>query len=135
MSTGDISTAFLHADIRETVYVRPPSEVQTDGKVWRLLKALYGLKSSPKTWSDHLASLLTNNLGFTRSLTDCCLYYNTEHKTWVLVYVDDLFVVSRTTDGINNFFNQLGSHVLLKRTGDLTAGNSEVSWENVPSPW
>ena len=59
---GDVSTAFLHAPIakdhdgkQRDVYLWPPKELcpQQD-KIWRLKKAMYGLRSSPKhgrtTW-------------------------------------------------------------------------------------
>ena len=53
---GDVSTAFLHAPIakdhdgkQRDVYLWPPKELcpQQD-KIWRLKKAMYGLRSSPK---------------------------------------------------------------------------------------
>ena len=52
----DVSTAFLHAPIakdhdgkQRDVYLWPPKELcpQQD-KIWRLKKAMYGLRSSPK---------------------------------------------------------------------------------------
>ena len=86
MSTGDVSTAFLHAALKETVYIRPPPELRKKGIIWRLLRALYGLKTAPKAWSDHLAKVLTEQLQFTRCSTDGCLYFSIELKIWLLVF-------------------------------------------------
>ena len=45
----DVSTAFLHVAVEGNKYVHPPSTEGLDvTKVWRLNKALYGLKSAPK---------------------------------------------------------------------------------------
>ena len=63
---GDVSTAFLHAPIakdhdgkQHDVYLWPPKELcpQQD-KIWRLKKAMYGLRCSPKAWQDYLAEAL-----------------------------------------------------------------------------
>ena len=65
---GDVSTAFLHAELAEddVIYVQPPPEYYSDPDViWKLKKALYGLKSSPRHWQDHFADVLIR-LGATR---------------------------------------------------------------------
>jgi len=54
----DVKTAFLNASLPEsfeTVYVRPPQALVDfglvePGTVWRVLKAIYGLRVSPKAW-------------------------------------------------------------------------------------
>ena len=70
---GDVSTAFLHAPIakdhdgkQRDVYPWPPKELcpQQD-KIWRLKKAMCGLRSSPKAWQDYLAEVL-QKLSFVR---------------------------------------------------------------------
>ena len=52
----DVSTAFLNAQINKTVYVFPPILFQEFGfvlpnTVWKLRRAVYGLRSSPALWS------------------------------------------------------------------------------------
>ena len=50
ISIGDISTAFLHALVNEDFYVIPPLEFYPEGRtLWKLRKALYGLKTQPQT--------------------------------------------------------------------------------------
>ena len=46
----DVKSAFLNGDLKEEVYVRQPSGftvAREEGKVYRLHKALYGLRQAP----------------------------------------------------------------------------------------
>lgn len=63
ITTGDVSTAFLHAlAANDNLYMWPPPELYAKGHntttVWKLNKAKYGLRSSPKSWQDHFANVL-----------------------------------------------------------------------------
>jgi len=47
----DVKSAFLNGDLKEDVFVRqPPSYAiaREEGKVYRLRKALYGLRQAPR---------------------------------------------------------------------------------------
>ena len=63
----DISNAFLHGDLTETIYMeQPPGFKNSDhpNHVCRLNKSLYGLKQAPRAWFHKLSSCLVS-LGFT----------------------------------------------------------------------
>ena len=48
---GDCTDAFLQSDLLEEIYVEPPAEAQEPADVvWRLHKALLGLKGGPVAW-------------------------------------------------------------------------------------
>ena len=67
--TADISSALLQAPIadEELVLVQPPPELEQNPDVlWKLTRALYGIKPSPKLWQQHLASKL-EELGLRRT--------------------------------------------------------------------
>ena len=86
----DVVTAFLQAEIpeKERVYVQPPQGyARSDGKVWRLKKALYGLRSSPRYWNFELHSWLVSQ-GYERSVADPCLYR--QGGLFLVVYADDI---------------------------------------------
>jgi len=42
----DVSTAYLHGDIDEEIYLQPPSGYSDRDVVWLLQKGLYGLKQA-----------------------------------------------------------------------------------------
>ena len=56
----DIKTAFLNATLPvsfETVFVRPPQALiefglVPPGTIWKVLKAIYGLRIAPKAWGN-----------------------------------------------------------------------------------
>ena len=42
----DISVAFFHGKVRKVIYVVPPKDLRKKGKIWRLLKSLYGTRDA-----------------------------------------------------------------------------------------
>lgn len=100
----DVQTAYLHADLKETVYMQQPegfeqrdSQHAKGGIVTRplvclLKKALYGLKQAGREWNVHLDNFV-QSLGFTRCVSDSCLYVKTSRSgrpMLLSVYVDDI---------------------------------------------
>nr|GEY38064.1 retrovirus-related Pol polyprotein from transposon TNT 1-94 [Tanacetum cinerariifolium] len=68
----DVKTAFLNGPLKEEVYVAQPDgfvEPDHPEKVYRLRKALFGLKQAPKAWYDELSKFLTSK-GFTKAKTE-----------------------------------------------------------------
>ena len=56
---ADVSTAFLHATLDYDVFVVPPKEYYPAGDVlWKLRKAMYGLRTALKVWQDHYAEVM-----------------------------------------------------------------------------
>nr|GEW02574.1 ribonuclease H-like domain, reverse transcriptase, RNA-dependent DNA polymerase [Tanacetum cinerariifolium] len=57
----DVKFAFLFGDLKEEVYVTQPEgfiKRQDNGKVYRLIKALYGLRQAPRAWNIKLDNTL-----------------------------------------------------------------------------
>eukprot|EP00971_Amphidinium_carterae_P265144 5259249-Amphidinium_carterae.4 len=76
--TTDVANAFLNTPIDEEVIVQPPKEYYHNQPhtLWKMTKALYDLRTSPKKWQEHLSRIL-QKLGFTRLKSDACVCQQT----------------------------------------------------------
>lgn len=93
----DVEGAFLNGEVRGEVYVGQPKGYDTgDGKVFKLRKALYGLRESPRAWYDCFHSFMIES-GFQVSDYDSCLYVKFVNGVLLglILYVDDLLVFSQ----------------------------------------
>ena len=123
--TGDISTAFLHASAAtQDLYMYPPREFYnpTDCVVWKLNKAIYGLRSGPSAWQKHLAEVL-QQLGLIHNAAEPNIYMTATRDCYILVYVDGLLLLGQQQT-VHNIFNQIQQHLLLRPTGTLHFGNA-----------
>ncbi|RKK11230.1 hypothetical protein BFJ67_g18113, partial [Fusarium oxysporum f. sp. cepae] len=100
----DFKNAFVNAEMDEEVYTTCPPGYGQSGKVWRLLKALYGLRKSPKLWFNELASFL-KDLGFQHCPDEPCILINNETQLILFLYVDDLLIIAQPEylQQVNNF--------------------------------
>ncbi|GJS43010.1 putative ribonuclease H-like domain-containing protein [Tanacetum coccineum] len=76
----DVKSAFLYGTIEEEVYVhQPPGFVDPahPNKVYKVIKALYGLHQAPRAWYETLSSFLMEN-GFRRGIIDKTLFIKTK---------------------------------------------------------
>ncbi|GJZ24113.1 putative ribonuclease H-like domain-containing protein [Tanacetum coccineum] len=90
----DVKSAFLYGTIEEEVYVtQPPGFKDPDhpDKVYKVVKALYGLHQAPRAWYETLANYLLSN-GFKRGKIDQTLFIKKQKGDILLVqvYVDDI---------------------------------------------
>jgi hypothetical protein len=72
----DVKCAYLYADLDEEVYLTQPKgfvDPEHPEHVWRLHKAVYGLKQSAKCWFGKLRDTLLK-LGFAQSRADSSLF-------------------------------------------------------------
>ena len=71
--TLDIKCAYLQGDeIGRAVFIKPPCEVETK-KLWKLKKAVYGLKDAAKVWYEKVIKVV-ENLGGERSVFEPTLF-------------------------------------------------------------
>nr|GEY67974.1 putative reverse transcriptase, RNA-dependent DNA polymerase [Tanacetum cinerariifolium] len=79
----DVKSAFLYETIEEEVYVcQPPGIEDPDhpDKVYKVVKALYGLHQAPRAWYETLANYLLEN-GFQREKIDQTLFIKRQKYT------------------------------------------------------
>lgn len=92
----DVKSAFLHGELKEEVYVSQPEgfvKPENEGKVYKLSKALYGLRQAPRAWNVKLDHTL-KSLGFQKCSLEQAVYTKRNETSTLLigVYVDDLIV-------------------------------------------
>nr|GEY80126.1 putative ribonuclease H-like domain-containing protein [Tanacetum cinerariifolium] len=109
----DVKSAFLYGTIEEEVYVcQTPGfeDPKNPDKVYKVVKALYGLHQAPRAWYETLATYLLEN-GFHRGTIEQTLFIKKQQKDILLVqiYVDDIIFGELT------FF--LGLQVKQKKDG------------------
>ena len=114
----DVRTAFLHGNIDDEIYVTPPKELEvgSTGSVMKLTKGLYGLKQSPRIWSEKWREIM-KSLNFSILLADCCVFIR--GNVWLLVYVDDILIISPHISNIRKVKYDLSIHLDVKDMGQL----------------
>ncbi|KAF6518394.1 hypothetical protein HZS61_002472 [Fusarium oxysporum f. sp. conglutinans] len=115
----DFKNAFVNAEMDEEIYTTCPPGYGQSGKVWRLLKALYGLRKSPKLWFNELASFL-KDLGFQHCPDEPCILINNETQLILFLYVDDLLIIAQPEylQQVNNFKAAVHSKYEIKDLGE-----------------
>jgi hypothetical protein len=119
----DVKAAYLNAELSdpEPVYVEKPPGFRGDLEtVWRLKRAMYGLRGSPKDWWNVLRNFMTEH-HFEQSKSDPCLFTRGHGADMIMVctWVDDILV---SCDG--KYKEEM--HQMLKKVFDLsTAENTE----------
>ncbi|KAA3485265.1 pleiotropic drug resistance protein 3-like [Gossypium australe] len=108
----DVKSAFLNGFLKEEIYIEQPDGFKVLGeedKVYRLKRALYGMKQAPRAWYDRVDAYLSR-LGFKKSVSEPTLYVKkSEDETLLIVslYVDDLLVTGSKEKMIDEFKMQL----------------------------
>ena len=121
---SDIVTAFLHGDLEEVIYMRPPCGIYppegiTDVKnqmVWKLKKSIYGLKQSPRCFYSKLDSILRKK-GYIRVQSDYGVWVK-ENEVRMIAHVDDMLLLGTRT-GIDTLKDTLRDVFKMKWMGAL----------------
>jgi hypothetical protein len=113
----DVKSAFLNGDLHEEVYVSHPGfEVPgEEKKVYRLHKALYGLRQAPRAWNAKL-DLTLKKMGFEQNAYEAAMYRRGQGDSLLVigVYVDDLIITGADQQRIEAFKNKM------KQTFDMS---------------
>merc|ERR1712112_631426 len=98
MVSMDIRAAFLQAKtLDREVFVRPPKDIEKEGKVWKLLKPLYGLDDASRKFYLKVKETL-QKMGLKTLPGDDAVYYehkDGELKGLILSHVDDFTIAGR----------------------------------------
>ncbi|GJZ12436.1 putative ribonuclease H-like domain-containing protein [Tanacetum coccineum] len=120
----DVKSAFLYGKIDEEVYVsQPPGflDPKYPQKVYKVVKALYGLHQAPRAWYATLSSFLLKN-GYRRGTIDKTLFIKKDKHDIILVqvYVDDIIFGSTKKSWCDEFEALMKSRFQMSSMGELT---------------
>ncbi|GJW11538.1 putative ribonuclease H-like domain-containing protein, partial [Tanacetum coccineum] len=120
----DVKSAFLYGTIDEEVYVsQPPGFVDPEHptKVYKVVKALYGLHQAPRAWYATLSTFLEKH-GYKRGTIDKTLFIRRNKKDIMLVqvYVDDIIFGSTNKSWCAEFEALMQSRFQMSSMGELT---------------
>ncbi|GJT89292.1 putative ribonuclease H-like domain-containing protein [Tanacetum coccineum] len=120
----DVKSAFLYGKIDEEVFVSQPPGFQdpkSPQKVYKVVKALYGLHQAPRAWYATLSTFLLKN-GYRRGTIDKTLFLKKDKHDIILVqvYVDDIIFGSTKKSWCNEFEALMKSRFQMSSMGELT---------------
>nr|GEW93777.1 putative ribonuclease H-like domain-containing protein [Tanacetum cinerariifolium] len=120
----DVKSAFLYGTIEEEVYVCQPlgfKDPDHPDKVYKVVKALYGLRQAPRAWYETLANYLLEH-GFQRGKIDQTLFIKKQKGDILLVqiYVDDIIFGTINKDLCKSFEKLMKDKFQMSSMGELT---------------
>ncbi|KAI2812350.1 hypothetical protein CBS115989_10535 [Aspergillus niger] len=113
----DVATAFLNAELRESIHIELPDGFQENGMCGELVKSLYGLKQAPREWYNMLHDFLVAN-GFKCLHADHSVFAG--KGLFILVYVDDILLLAPDGTVVDAFKTLLAKLVKFTDNGPCT---------------
>ncbi|MBW0501019.1 hypothetical protein O181_040734 [Austropuccinia psidii MF-1] len=116
VETFDITTAYLHSNVAQSIYIKPPPGHHVgNGRVLALRKALYGLKQSGRCWWKHLQKVLTT-IGLQANQEDqsTYIYEKGMEKALLWIHVDDGVLAASSATLMTYLKNELQAQLSLK---------------------
>ncbi|GKB23474.1 retrovirus-related pol polyprotein from transposon TNT 1-94 [Tanacetum coccineum] len=119
----DVKSAFLNGFINEEVYVaQPPGfiDFEKPDHVYKLKKALYGVKQAPKAWYDRLKAFLIKH-EYKIGMVDNTLFTKMRSSNLIIVqiYVDDIIFGSTCQDMCDEFSKIMHDEFDMSMIGEL----------------
>ena len=120
----DIKTAFLYGTLEDEIFMKQPQGYEEPGqedKVCFLQRSIYGLKQSSRIWNKTVVTTFTD-MGFKQGDGDSCCFTKKEDDclTIILLYVDDVLLISDSEDIIEEVKSKLQSLYTTKDLGNPT---------------
>ncbi|GJU92069.1 putative ribonuclease H-like domain-containing protein [Tanacetum coccineum] len=111
-------------DEREEVYVKQPPGFEDPAhpnKVYRVVKALYGLHQAPRAWYEILSTFLLKHR-YRRGAIDKTLFIKKDRRDIMLVqvYVDDIIFGSTKPSMVKDFEELMQKEFKMSSMGELT---------------
>ncbi|KAL1936899.1 hypothetical protein VTO73DRAFT_4836 [Trametes versicolor] len=117
----DVVSVYLNGELQEEIYMRqPPMCENGQPATCHLHRTLYGLKQLGSEWNLKLDAAFVA-LGFTRLLSDQCVYRHatTNHLALVAVHVDDMTMLTSSPADSDTLTDKLEAHFELSKLGNI----------------
>ena len=118
----DITMAYLNSTLKEAIFMKPPEGSGVPaGKVYKVVKGLYGLKQSGREWNLEFDKSL-RHIGFYQVECAPCIYVKGHGKDLVIVviYVDDTLVIAPKLEAVLEVKKQIGQRWKMEDSGDVS---------------
>ena len=118
----NIGNAYLESYTTEKiVFTAGPEFGEKAGHLFRIVKALYGLKASGRCWHNRLHDTL-RSMKFFPSMAEEDIWMRDmgDHYEYIAVYVDDLLIASKNPKAITDTLESSPINFKLKGTGPLS---------------
>ncbi|PKU80351.1 Retrovirus-related Pol polyprotein from transposon TNT 1-94 [Dendrobium catenatum] len=120
----DVSIAFLHGHLEETVYMKQPQgfvDSNYPDHVCLLKKAIYGLKQAPRQWFATFTSFLTDfNFRISTADPSLLLFSKAATQLYILVYVDDILLTGNDPSVLHSLLEVLHSRFHMRNLGNVS---------------
>jgi hypothetical protein len=118
-----VKSAFLHGELVEDVYVEQPLGYRKDNnsQVYKLKKALYGLRQAPRAWYSKIESYFLSEK-FEKCFCEHTLFVKYDGKGKILivsVYVDDLIYTGNDEHMMENFKKSMKERFAMTDLGKM----------------
>jgi len=134
----DVKSAFLNGHLNEEIYMDQPLGFEKEQpKVCKLIKSLYGLKQASRVWYERFNKFM-EKIGFKRCESDQCLYVKIDHGIirYILLYVDDLLIISNDMKTINAIKRNFASEFEMTDVGPVESYlGIQFMWTEVKKEW
>jgi hypothetical protein len=117
---ADVKTAFLNSSLPKPVYMRPPKGVDLPRcRCFLVLRAIYGLKQSPRAWYQKFRDAI-QTWGWRTSAYDPCVFIQDDVRLILQLHVDDMTIFGSNLQAILDFKAQLTETFLITDEGECS---------------
>ena len=116
----DIMGAYLNGTLEEVIFmVQPPEYDDGTGRVWQLLKPLFGLKQAGWAWNNELNKAF-QKMNFTQLFSDQCVYIRvTDHDLLITsIHINNMTIFGSDTEATVRMKVKLKEHFTITDLGE-----------------
>ena len=115
----NVNNAFTESFLKKTIYMTPPSDVDmTSDCALHILCSLYDLKQTTRNWHKQCVTELVK-MEFHQSDVNPCLLLHSQKHIMLLLYVDDIVIVSAAISAVTWFKQSLAAAFKVKNLKEM----------------